>query len=250
MDIYIVTGASKGIGESLSRNLLDPNHVLFCIARSKNEELLQLAKTKNAPCTFLEHDLSNTDSIEPLLEGIFQSFPMSFDSVTLINNAGVIEPIGNTENNDPQEIARNVAVNLTAPIILISTFIRKLKNYSVAKKVMNISSGAGRNPYPGWSAYCAGKAGLDHYSRTIFEEQRNIVNGVKIISIAPGIIDTSMQQTIRSTSEADFKLVHRFIDYKQNGLLSSAEDTAQKLITLLYKEEIWETNPILDLRNL
>lgn len=250
MDIYIITGASKGIGEALSRKVLDPGHIVFCIARTRNEELLELARTKNAPCTFLEHDLSKTDSLESLLDGIITSFPTDVNSVTLINNAGVVEPIGNSENNTPQDIAISVAINLTAPMILTSVFIRKLMTYKIAKRVMNISSGAGRNAYPGWSAYCAGKAGLDHYSRTIFEEQKNISHGVKVISIAPGIIDTGMQQTIRSTNEEDFKLVQRFINYKENGLLSSPDETAQKLIQLLYKEDIWENNPILDLRNL
>ena len=67
----------------------------------------------------------------------------------------------------------------------------------MAKRILNISSGAGRNPYEGWGAYCTTKAGLDHFSRVVAMEQANEQYPVEIVSIAPGIIDTDMQATIR-----------------------------------------------------
>ncbi|MFK4998124.1 SDR family NAD(P)-dependent oxidoreductase [Bacillus sp. N9] len=114
--------------------------------------------------------------------------------------------------------------------------------------MINISSGAGRTPYTGWSSYCAGKAGLDHYTRVVAEEQRNNPFGVKIISIAPGIIDTEMQEKIRGTNKEAFEHVDRFIDYKNQGLLSTAEETANKLIQLIEREDFHTMEPILDLR--
>ena len=72
---------------------------------------------------------------------------------------------------------------------------------------------------------------------------------VDIVSIAPGIIDTDMQETIRSSSALAFPLLDRFIDYKEQGLLSSAEETADKLIAFMATEDFKAVGPIADIRN-
>lgn len=248
--MYIITGASRGIGEALCKQLMMDNHFVIGIARTKNEALIQLAEEKNVPFIFIERDLSKTKELEFLIEEIFQNIPKDLEEIVLINNAGVIEPIGRAEINSPQEIEKSIAINLTAPMILTSLFIKKLEGYQIVKKVMNISSGAGRKPYVGWSAYCSGKAGLDMFSRTVFEEQKNQPYGVKIMSIAPGVIDTSMQEKIRSTSKEVFELVDRFIDYKEKGILLTPDETAQKLIEVMNREHVWESGPIQDIRKL
>ena len=114
---------------------------------------------------------------------------------------------------------------------------------------MNISSGAGRKVYEGWGTYCTTKAGLDHFSRVVAFEQANAEYPVDIVSIAPGIIDTGMQETIRSSNEEVFPLLDQFIDYKEKGLLSSAEGTAEKLIQFMEKEDFQKVGPILDIRD-
>lgn len=249
MNVYIITGASKGIGLAISKQLMQKDKALICVARTKNKELLQLAKEEGCPVKFLENDLSNTTELAGLMDTIISHMPKQLRSVTLINNAGVIDPIGRTEDNAPAAIEKSIAVNLTAPMILSSVFIKKLKDFQIQKKVINISSGAGRKPYTSWSSYCAGKAGLDHYTRVVSEEQRNQLYGVKMISIAPGIIDTGMQAKIRTVDEKDFELVDQFIDYKEKGHLSSPEETACKLINLIQSDTFNDLDPILDLRD-
>ncbi|MBS4177353.1 (S)-benzoin forming benzil reductase [Lederbergia citrea] len=249
MDVYFITGASKGIGLELSKQLIEENHFLVCTARTRNEELLQLAKERKCQLVFLQSDLSETEKIGGLMDEMIGLLPDQARSVTLINNAGVIDPIGRTEDNDPAMIAKSISVNLTAPMILSSTFINNLMNHKIVKKIINISSGAGRHPYSGWSSYCAGKAGLDHYTRVVAEEQKNVPYGVKVISIAPGIIDTGMQEKIRMSDEKDFVLLDRFKGYKEQGLLSSPEETARKLIHVIQNDHFTEMDDILDLRN-
>lgn len=250
MDVFFITGASRGIGLALSKELMNENSLLVCTARSHNEDLAEMAKNKDCDLVFLEFDLSNTSRLEELMDDMVSLIPKMPSSISLINNAGVIEPIGHTEDNPPAAIEKSIAVNLTAPMILTSTFIRKLKDQHVPKKVVNISSGAGRHAYTGWSSYCAGKAGLDHYSNAVSLEQKKEPFGVKVVSVAPGIIDTDMQKEIRTSDQQDFELVGQFIEYKEKGLLSSPEETAAKLARLIQSDKFYEMDVLLDLRNL
>jgi benzil reductase ((S)-benzoin forming) len=249
MHTYIITGASKGIGFSLAKQLIIEGNELICIARTTNEKLTQLAKAKNVPLTFIQCDLANLPDVANLMDKIIGSIKNSPSSVTLINNAGIIEPIGRVENNGAEKIAKNIAVNLTAPMILTSEFINTFRESNIDKKVINISSGAGRKPYSGWSSYCSSKAGLDHFTRVIDVEQRDKPYGVKAISLAPGIIDTDMQTKIRQSDKSDFERVETFIQYKEKGELSSPDQTATKIIEIMKRTDFRLLDPILDLRN-
>ncbi len=168
----------------------------------------------------------------------------------MINNAGTVEPIGLIGTIDNAKLTEAVAINLTAPMILSNAFISVLEKFKGQKKIVNISSGAGRNPYEGWGVYCTTKAGLDHFSRVVSLEQEKAEYPVHILSIAPGIIDTGMQETIRASNADDFPLHDRFVDYKRQGHLSSAEETASKLISVIDREDFSKLGPIADIRQI
>jgi len=68
--------------------------------------------------------------------------------------------------------------------------------------LLNIGSGAAHNVYEGWSAYCAGKAAADHWVRTVGAEQQRRGGHCLVVSIAPGIVATAMQEQIRRTAPA------------------------------------------------
>ncbi|MFD1030825.1 SDR family NAD(P)-dependent oxidoreductase [Metaplanococcus flavidus] len=237
MDAYIVTGASKGIGLALTKVLTDKGHTVIGIARSQ---------PVNWPGTkLIPFDLLDTLRIPDLMQEIFTHIPASCDSVTLINNAGTVTPIGFSGNNDAADISQSIALNLTAPMVLSGAFIREADKLDSKKIILNISSGAGRKAYEGWSAYCAGKAGLDHFSVCVQKEYGD----VKVLSIAPGIIDTDMQGEIRESSESEFPLIENFKEYKKQGLLSTPEETAQKLVRLFEREDFGALDTILDIRD-
>lgn len=231
---------SKGIGFELAKQLIEAGHLVVGIARTECE----LNGMK-----FIQADLSKTDKLDSLMNEIIEAAPRHAGSFTLINNAGMIDPIGLIGSVNVEEITKAVAVNLTAPMIISSAFISKLKDFPGSKRIVNISSGAGRNAYEGWGIYCATKAGLDHFSRVVALEQLKATQPVEIVSIAPGIIDTGMQEAIRASNENAFPLLDRFIDYKEQGLLSSPEQTARKLISFIENKDFKEVGPIVDIRN-
>jgi benzil reductase ((S)-benzoin forming) len=240
VDVVIVTGASKGIGYELRKQL-----------QALGKKVIGIARTGDSDATsFVTADLANTNLLEGILSSIIDEDIEMATSFTLINNAGIVDPIGLVGNLTAAEIEKSMAVNLTAPIILSNIFINKLRDINMVKRIINISSGAGRNPYEGWGAYCTTKAGLDHFSRVVAMEQTNEKFPVEIVSIAPGIIDTDMQKTIRSSDEGDFPLLDQFITYKEQGILSSAKETAAKLIAVLEHDDFKAIGPIADVRKL
>lgn len=239
MDVFIVTGASKGIGFELSRQL-----------RAKGNKVIGVARTMPVDAEyFIAADLAQTEGLATLIDSLIDENRENATSFTLINNAGMVNPIGLIGSVNAEEMTTAMAVNLTAPMILSNAFIAKLKDFNGPKRIVNISSGAGRNAYEGWGTYCTTKAGLDHFSRVVALEQANAEYPVMIVSIAPGIIDTGMQETIRASQEEAFPLLERFIDYKEQGLLSSAEHTAEKLISFMEHEDFQAVGPIADIRN-
>lgn len=237
MEAYIITGASKGIGLALSEQLAEKGHQVYGIARSFPEDW---PGTKS-----VEFDLLKTTDIPPLIEKIFGFISGEVESITIINNAGTISPIGFAGSNQAEEVSNSIALNLTAPMVMSGAFISQAADLSAQKRIINISSGAGRNAYEGWSAYCAGKAGLDHFSLCIEKEYKDI----KTMSIAPGIIDTDMQGKIRESSEMDFPMIENFKAYKEQGMLSTPEETAEQLVRLLEREDFGNLETIADIRD-
>jgi benzil reductase ((S)-benzoin forming) len=132
-------------------------------------------------------------------------------------------------------------LNLIAPSVLTNSFIDCYNTVDCEKVILNISSGAGKNPIDGWAVYCSSKAGLDMFSRVVDEEQKvraqhpmdNIHKPFRIFSIAPGIVNTEMQSGIRSAEREDFSRVEDFISYKVNNELSEPTVVSEKYLKLM-----------------
>lgn len=230
----IITGTSRGLGEAISMNLLKHGNHLFCISRSENSKLVEGAKNKGVSLDYFQQDLGNLGKIEELFEKIFKKIDLnSASSISLINNAGVLAPISTADKYNSDEVAKNINVNLTAPILTTGLFIKHTADLDVEKRVINISSGAANKAYHGWGPYCASKAGLNIFSKCANLEQKTRKYPVKLFSIAPGVIDTEMQAGIRNTKKDDFVDLERFIAYKEDGKLMPPDFVAKKIIKLL-----------------
>ncbi|NEW09441.1 (S)-benzoin forming benzil reductase [Paenibacillus sp. SYP-B3998] len=248
MDVYLITGGSKGLGAAMISQLLQQGAAIYYIARNENETLRQESLRTEGSLTFYAYDLAHMDGLDSLLERILSAANLDeASSITLINNAGTLEPmtaIGRATNEDLQ---RSMQVNLIAPMLLTNSFIRQTQAFPLKKRVVGISSGAGKKPYPGWGAYCTAKAGLDMLTRCVGVEQEGQANPVEVYSVAPGVVDTEMQQEIRAASEEDFPQVSRFVQLKEQGDLQTPEATAKQLLRLL-RENAFVQGEIADLR--
>ncbi|MCK4979719.1 MAG: (S)-benzoin forming benzil reductase [Candidatus Delongbacteria bacterium] len=234
MNYYIITSTSRGLGEAIAKKLLNKNNFLSCLSSTRNNQLIALSEEQNCNLHYIEFDLNKVNEIDNLMEEIFQKIdPENIGSINLINNAGTIKPIIAIEQHTSEEIINSFNVNLISPAMITSKFIAKTTGYSFEKRIINISSGASKKPYDGWSTYCSSKAALDMFTQSVSVEQNKKEFPVKIVSFDPGIIDTDMHNEIRESNVEDFSQLERFIDFKEKGSLLTVEFVADKLIKLL-----------------
>lgn len=240
MNYFYITGTSKGLGKALCEKLLlEQNNFVFGISRTHT------VNHKNYKHISL--DLNNIKDIESF---DFEDYKDA-EKIILINNAGIIGEIKKVGTRSTSDIISTYNINTIAPSILMNKFIAQFQKAGFEKIILNISSGAGRHTVESWATYCASKAALDMYSQVIFDEQKhfNKEKAVKVYSIAPGIIDTPMQDEIRKAKVSDFPIVENFINYKNSGALSSAEEVSEKLIKFISNIKKYKT-VIYDVREL
>lgn len=222
--LYIVTGCSKGLGKALVDQLtLSGQNLVVGISRSKMEEKDNFRH--------LELDLANADLLVSQFDAVFPEG--EFQDVFLINNAGWIGQIASLGNLDAAGIQKIQAINVVAPALLINEFIKKFQERQGKKVVVNISSGAADKAIDGWSGYCSSKAALNQLSLVAEEESRLKQLGIKYYALSPGIIDTPMQEEIRSASQENFSSIETFRSYKSGNQLSTPEEVAVKVIYLM-----------------
>ena len=238
MNYFFITGSSKGLGKALTELLLeDHNNVVYGLSRSNS--------IQHSNFTQVNIDLSDLAQVEAY------QFPKlsNPEKIVLVNNAGIVGEVKHVGNLSAQQIKTCYQLNLIAPTILANNFVStygKLENY---KMILNISSGAGRTAIDGWSVYCATKAGLDMFSLALKEEAIINNTNLKVLSLAPGIIDTGMQEEIRKSDQKQFSNIDKFIDYKNQGDLSSPSLTALQVIRFIEEDKYWE-NVICSVRDL
>ncbi|HEY5889564.1 MAG TPA: SDR family NAD(P)-dependent oxidoreductase [Acidimicrobiia bacterium] len=243
--LVIVTGASSGLGLALAQS------VPF------SARVVDISRSGPPSGTHIEHitaDLSDPNSwprVAGEVESMFRD--MGPTRSVFIHSAGTLTPISHVSDADTTAYTRNVLLNSAAGQVLGMAFLKAVtaspspaESPGIHDLVM-ISSGAASNAYPGWAAYGAGKAALDHWVRGVGLEQK-IRGAVRVAAIAPGVLDTAMQAEIRATRESDFPDGDRFRKLKSEGNLVSPEDAAHRMWQLI--ESGLETGSVVDLRNL
>lgn len=247
---FLITGTSRGIGEALVRALLDENSVIYCISRNTNPSLSVEARVKGHELHEFNADLSRTDEVLSTLRDICRRMDLENASeFTLINNAGTIHPIrgiGQAEANE--KMIRSVTVNLVAAMLITDIIVRETQKLPIPRRIVNLSSGAAYRPIHGWSTYCAAKAGLLMYAKSLVKEQEGRANPVKVMSFAPGVVNTEMQAEIRHAAPSEFPEHQKFKDYKDQGQLLEPHVVAAKLIELIHADDFGETLEV-DVRN-
>ncbi len=126
-----------------------------------------------------------------------------FDIV--VNNAGIITPIGHLDQVPVADWEQNIQVNLVSAFHVTQQAIVHRPAGGVT--IVHLSSGAARSAMEGWSAYCAGKAGLAMLTRSVHLEFA--ARGVRVFGFAPGVVDTGMQATIRASKLNPVSLIPR-----------------------------------------
>ena len=248
--LTILTGASRGLGRAMAHQLLQPGATLVCISRHVDPTLAEAARAAGVVLEQWQQDLANSVVAAERLAAWLQAVdPSRFERATLINNAGTVGHPRPLADGVIAELAQALRVGLGAPVLLTSAFLGATRDWPGRREVLNISSGLGRNAMASQAPYCAAKAGMDHLSRAVALEEAARPNGARIVSLAPGVIDTDMQVTLRSTAAEDFPDRERFVQLKAQGLLDSPETAAAKVLGYLDRAD-FGSKPVADVRDI
>ena len=233
----VVTGASRGLGAALAEDFARRGMKLGICSRSQPalEDSESVVSAKLDVCD------------EKAVDAFAQDVEERFGSIDLwINNAGVLEPIKPLRDVSLSEFRDHIDINLTGVFLCTRAYVRHLHRRREAGALddgaddrpderavlINISSGAAWHGYSGWSAYCAGKSGVDRLTECVQLEEEQ--HGLRAYAVAPGVIDTDMQTLIRSCSADVFPEVERFVEMKRGDTYNTPGFVADHLLRMAF----------------
>ncbi|MCH7409213.1 SDR family NAD(P)-dependent oxidoreductase [Belliella sp. DSM 111904] len=223
--LYIITGTSKGIGEALL-HLLAKNNDNTIVSISRSSLNFEQSNVKH-----FEIDLGNFDQLTQCLDKVF--LKDTFGKIVLINNAGWIGEINHFGKLAHQSIADIYKINAIAPAILMNEYFKRYAHLSADKIIINISSGAAEKVIDGWSGYSSTKSSLNMLSKIAQEESNQNQNGIRVFAVSPGVVDTKMQENIRSAPRSGFSSLEKFEKLKSENVLNSPKEAAEKIIYII-----------------
>lgn len=250
--LTLLTGASRGMGAAIAELLLQPGQTLICISRTTSAGLAARAAAAGAVLEQWALDLADAAAAARRVEDWLAAQPAEkFDSATLINNAAALTRLAPLEEADAGELVRALRVGLEAPLLLSAAFLRATRGWRARRdgqcRLLNISSGLGRSAMASQASYCAVKAGMDHFSRSVALDQTHAPHPARIVSLAPGVIDTDMQVQLRAGDPTRFPDHARFVQLKTAGQLDSPAAAAAKIIAFLHRPD-FGSKPVADVR--
>jgi 3-oxoacyl-[acyl-carrier protein] reductase len=185
----IITGASRGMGAHIASQLASAGCNLALMARTASDLESVTADCQQHGVSVLPL-LANLKDPESIAIGVERTISELGRLDILVNNAG-IGISGPVEEIDPLAWEDMLAVNLRAPMLLTKHALPHIRRQA-GGAVVFISSGAGRNPVPAHSGYCASKHGLEGFAKTLWNEVRD--DGIKVSVIVPGSTNTSFHK--------------------------------------------------------
>lgn len=195
--VVVVTGASRGIGLSISQRLMKDGFRIIGVARKATDELISSLRNESS---FLEFDLADTGGIPQLAAQLIEIAGES--PFGLVNNAGIgLDGVLATQHES--EIASVLRVNLEAPILLTKYLVRHMLREKRGR-IVNISSVVANSGYKGLAVYAASKAGIEGFSRSLSREVGK--SGITVNSVAPGFILTNMSSKL---TDSQLKTIER-----------------------------------------
>jgi NAD(P)-dependent dehydrogenase (short-subunit alcohol dehydrogenase family) len=248
--LVIITGASRGLGQAMAAQYLAEGAFVLGLSRRPSAGL---ASAGSGGLEQWTADLADPLPVAQRLAAWLAEFERRavgtpLRRVRLIHNAAMLSAPGDVAAADAGELAQSLRIGLEAPVALTAAFLRATAHGSaVDRRVLFVSSGLGRRAMAGSAAYCAQKAGLDHFARALALEEATRTHGARVASVAPGIVDTDMQRQLRGADPDRFAAQATFAGFHASGALDSPAAAAAKVIALLERAD-YGREPVTDVR--
>jgi NAD(P)-dependent dehydrogenase (short-subunit alcohol dehydrogenase family) len=225
--VVIVTGASQGLGAAVARWLAAEEAAVTLVARSEEKLMAVAADVRRLGGTplVLKADVTNFNACRTAVETTLEHFGR-IDS--LVNNAGIVQPLAPVADTHPDDWRYNIEVNLFAPFYLVRSAIFNLRKHN--GRIVNVSSGAATMVIENASAYCTGKAALNHFTRVLATEEKEVT----ALTVRPGVVDTGMQAVLRNEAGNDMPAdrIAYYRQLKERGELEPPEIPARAIAWL------------------
>ena len=229
--VAFISGASRGIGAGLAERFLECGMRLVLCARGDS------AIPSGEGVLARQLDVRDEAGLGELVS----EAETRFGGIDLwVNNAGVLDPIEPLRDLSTDAFREHVDINLTGVFIGSKCYVNHLRRTMRTGVLINMSSGAAWKAYQGWSGYCAGKAGVERLTEVLALEEA--ASGLRAYSVAPGVVDTEMQEKIRATPEARFPDRPRFLDLQRNDAFNTPRYVADQLLAIAFDPERTETD--------
>ena len=234
--LAVVTGASRGIGAGIAAAATADGSVVAVCNRSASDFERQLTVDLSRPESWPEF----ATWFDKLVDDVAPA------QIVAIHNAATLTPIGFAGEVDAEGYTSNVLLNSAAPQVVGDAIIRTARCATTPTVLVQLSSGAGKNPYPGWTSYCASKAAVDMWVRSVGLEQADRNDLVRALSISPGVVATAMQAEIRTSDSDAFPDVERFQDLHDDDHLADPAEVGAT-IWQIARSETWANGTVGDL---
>lgn len=234
--LVVITGASRGIGAGISAAAEAAGAIVAACNRSQSEHELQLTADLGDPAAW--------PLFASWLDGLVDD--LGPEKLTVVHNAATLTPIGFAGEVDAAGYTSNVLLNSAAPQVIGDAVVRTAHRVGVPAVLVQLSSGAGKSPYPGWTSYCASKAAVDMWVRSLGVEQAERNDLVRALSISPGVVATEMQAEIRSSDETAFPNVERFQGMHAEGALADPTEVGAAIWAIAGQSD-WANGTVGDL---
>lgn len=237
MKFALITGTSRGLGESIAQFLLESYVHIIGVSRTKNLALEAKAKEYNVNYFHLTTDLTVANEVEEMISKANEILNKhEVTSLYIINNAGMLEPMNQAKEVDSKKLIKHFQINALTPMMITNNFLKLSEKADYTLTIANITSGAAAKAIYGWSAYSSSKASLNAYTQTVGIEQTVLKTYNKIFAFSPGIMDTDMQKHIRIQDKDAFIEVENFKNYKKSNLLKDTDVVAGVFLDILTSE--------------
>ncbi len=233
--VAVVTGVSRGIGAGVARAFRRQGVKVAGCARSDPDGDLEL---------FRQVDVRDAAAVEQFCaETVSALGPIDL----WVNNAGLLAPIGMTREAEPAEWRALMDVNVVGVYHGARAYLNHLRAADHRGCLINLGSGASTKVYAGWGPYCASKAAVDHLTRVLAEEERDVA---RVYCLAPGVIETGMQELVREQDDSRFPMVARFRQMHADGDLLDPESPAEVMLGLAFGPALPADQVCVDARTL
>jgi NAD(P)-dependent dehydrogenase (short-subunit alcohol dehydrogenase family) len=226
--VAIITGASRGIGRATALRFAKAGAAVVLAARNEKavQALAEEIRQSGGRALAMGTDVTNQNDVDLMATMALRAF-RHID--IMVNNAGVLNPIGKTWEVHPNEWQNLIRINIIGPYLCARAVLPQMLDRGDGR-IINVTSGAANSNIPGWGAYCTSKAALDRFTGVLAAEVAH--TNIVVTALNPGTTDTQMQADIRSTPTANFERGDRFRALPRVCKLFHPDEPAQLLLWL------------------